>query len=121
MKKLQFKTIFKTKMADTDTPVSLYLRFRDVYVNTLVLESSDYHSKEESFSFIAIEPIVSMKVDDSKFSVSHKLTLSATLKVKSGLSTLNKISGLNFNISSTVLLILFLILKILSITLVNPR
>ena len=61
-------------MADTVTPVGLYLRFRDAYANTLLLESSDYHSKEESFSFIAIEPIVSMKVDDYQFSVSHKGT-----------------------------------------------
>ena len=50
---LQFKTIFKTKMADTVTPVGLYLRFRDAYANTLLLESSDYHSKEESFSFVS--------------------------------------------------------------------
>ena len=40
------------------------------------------------------------------------LTLSATLIVKSGLSTENNISGLNFIISSTVWLILFLILNI---------
>ena len=37
-----------------------------------MLESSDYHSKEESFSFIAIEPIVTMKVDNDQFSVSNK-------------------------------------------------
>ena len=61
-------------MADTVTPVGLYLRFRDAYANTLLLESSDYHSKEESFSFIAIEPIISMKVNDYQFSVSHKGT-----------------------------------------------
>ena len=48
------------------------------------------------------------------------LTLSATLSVKSGLSILNNISGLNFIISSTVLFILFLIFKILNKTLVNP-
>ena len=48
------------------------------------------------------------------------LTLSATLSVKSGLSTLNNIFGLNFIISSTVLLILFLILNIFNKTLVNP-
>ena len=48
------------------------------------------------------------------------LTLSATLRVKSGLSTLNNISGLNLIISSTVLLILFLILKIFNKTLVKP-
>jgi len=49
------------------------------------------------------------------------LTLSATLSVKSGLSTLNNISGSNFRISSTVLLIFFFILKIFNNTLVKPR
>ena len=74
MKKIQFKTIHTSKIADTVTPVGLYLRFRDAYANTLLLESSDYHSKEESFSFIAIEPIITMKVDDYQFTVSHKGT-----------------------------------------------
>ncbi len=63
MKKINFKTISKTQMADTVTPVGLYLRFRDVYANSLLLESSDYHSKEESFSFICIEPLISIKTD----------------------------------------------------------
>ena len=74
MKKINFKTIYKTKMADTVTPVGLYLRFRDRFANTLLLESSDYHSKEESYSFLAIDPIVSMKVDANLFTVSHKGT-----------------------------------------------
>ena len=34
MKRIKFKTIHKTKMADTITPVGLYLRFRDTYANT---------------------------------------------------------------------------------------
>ncbi|MFT4576976.1 MAG: anthranilate synthase component 1 [Polaribacter sp.] len=71
MKDLQFKTISSTRISDTVTPVGLYLRFRDKYANSLLLESSDYHSKEESFSFICIEPIVTMKVEDHKFSVSQ--------------------------------------------------
>ena len=49
------------------------------------------------------------------------LTFSATLNVKSGLSTLNKTSGLNLIISSTVLFILFLILKIFNKTLVKAN
>ncbi len=72
MKKLQFKTISSTRISDTVTPVGLYLRFRDKYANSLLLESSDYHSKEESFSFICIEPIVTMKVENHKFSVFQK-------------------------------------------------
>ena len=38
----------------------------------MLLESSDYHSKEESFSFICIEPILSMKADKNQFSINYK-------------------------------------------------
>ncbi|WP_347174176.1 anthranilate synthase component I family protein [Polaribacter uvawellassae] len=72
MKKLQFKTTSTTRISDTVTPVGLYLRFRDKFANSLLLESSDYHSKEDSFSFICIEPIISMKVDDNQFVISQK-------------------------------------------------
>ncbi|WP_298879433.1 anthranilate synthase component I family protein [uncultured Polaribacter sp.] len=72
MNKIKFKTLSKTKIADTVTPVGLYLRFRDKYANTLLLESSDYHSKDESFSFIAIDPIVSIKAENHHLSFSHK-------------------------------------------------
>ncbi|MFV0249313.1 MAG: anthranilate synthase component I family protein [Tenacibaculum sp.] len=60
------------QLADTVTPVGLYLRLRDKYPNTILLESSDYHSKEESFSFICIEPLVGIKADKDKFSVIFK-------------------------------------------------
>jgi anthranilate synthase component 1 len=72
VKKITFKTISSSRISDTVTPVGLYIRFRDLYANTLLLESSDYHSKEESFSFICIEPVVSMKVENHQFSVKHK-------------------------------------------------
>jgi anthranilate synthase component 1 len=81
MKKIEFKTIHKTKIADTITPVGLYLRFRDAYANTLLLESSDYHSKEESFSFIAIEPVVTIKAENHHLSFSHKGVELENLKI----------------------------------------
>ena len=68
MKKIKFTTTSKKQLADTVTPVGLYLRLRDKYANTLLLESSDYHSKEESYSFICIEPLVGMKADKNVFS-----------------------------------------------------
>ena len=71
MKKISIKTKSSERLSDTVTPVGLYLRFRDRYPNTLLLESSDYHSKEESYSFICVEPIVSMKVEDHVFSAEH--------------------------------------------------
>ena len=83
---LKFKTLSKTKIADTITPVGLYLRFRDKYANTLLLESSDYHSKEESFSFIAIEPMVTIKAEN------HHLSFS-----RNGVQLANKKIDKNFN------------------------
>ncbi len=71
MEKIKFHTVLKKQLSDTVTPVGLYLRFRDRYANTLLLESSDYHSKEESYSFICIEPLLGMKADKDTFSV-HK-------------------------------------------------
>ena len=72
MEKLAFKTTSKKRIADTVTPVGLYLRLRDKYANTLLLESSDYHSKEESFSFICMEPVVTIKTQDHKLSLHQK-------------------------------------------------
>jgi anthranilate synthase component 1 len=46
----------------------MYSRIRDKYTNSLLLESSDYHSKEESFTFICVEPIVTLKADKNTFS-----------------------------------------------------
>ena len=72
MKKLKFKTISKKQLADTITPVGMYSKIRDKYANSLLLESSDYHSKEESFTFICAEPIVTLKADKNTFSYHYK-------------------------------------------------
>ncbi|WP_299525716.1 anthranilate synthase component I family protein [uncultured Lutibacter sp.] len=72
MKKIKFKTISKTQLADTITPVGMYSKIRDKYANSLLLESSDYHSKEESFTFICVEPIVTLKADKNTFSYHYK-------------------------------------------------
>jgi len=59
----QFKTAYKKLLADTVTPVSVYLRLRDVYPNSLLLESSDYHSRENSRSYICCDPIAGIVLD----------------------------------------------------------
>src|SRR6478735_3022291 len=57
MKKYKINTTYKKLLADTTTPVSIYLRLRDVFPNSLLLESSDYHSRENSTSYICCEPL----------------------------------------------------------------
>lgn len=57
MEPYKINVVYKKLLADTATPVSIYLRLRDVYPNSLLLESSDYHSKENSMSYICCDPI----------------------------------------------------------------
>jgi len=56
------KTSSKRLLADTITPVSVYLRLRDRFPNSLLLESSDYHANDNSFSYICCNPIASIEV-----------------------------------------------------------
>lgn len=46
-----------TMLADTHTPVSVYLKIRDVYPKSVLLESSDFHHLDNCYSFIGVEPI----------------------------------------------------------------
>lgn len=62
MKKLIFKTNYKKILGDTLTPVGIYLRFRDNFQNTMMMESSDYHGKNHSYSYICCDPISEFKV-----------------------------------------------------------
>ncbi|NEU10412.1 anthranilate synthase component I family protein [Flavihumibacter sp. R14] len=64
MSKIKFYTSHKRMLADTTTPVSIYLRLRDVFSNSLLLESSDYHSRENSMSYICFDPIAGISLDD---------------------------------------------------------
>ncbi len=57
MKTYTLHTSYKRLLADTTTPVSIYLRLRDVFPNSILLESSDYHSRENSMSYICCDPI----------------------------------------------------------------
>jgi len=60
----QLKTSYKKILADTITPVSVYLKIRDRFPNSILLESSDYHANDNSFSYICCNPIASIKVEN---------------------------------------------------------
>lgn len=69
--KYRFKTTYKQLLADTATPVSIYLRLRDVFPNTLLLESSDYHSRENNMSYICCQPIAGIKLDKDLLDIQY--------------------------------------------------
>ena len=62
--KYTLKTHSKKILADTITPVSVYLRLRDRFPNSLLLESSDYRANDNTFSYICCKPIASITVKD---------------------------------------------------------
>jgi anthranilate synthase component 1 len=64
MKLFKIRTKAVKLLADTITPVSIYLRIRDVYPNSLLLESSDYHGNENSFSYICLKPLAGFEADN---------------------------------------------------------
>jgi anthranilate synthase component 1 len=71
MKTYNITTTSKRLLADTTTPVSIYLRLRDVFPNSLLLESSDYHSRENSLSYVCCEPIAGLVLNDGQLRKSY--------------------------------------------------
>lgn len=69
--KYKLKTTHRRLLADTTTPVSIYLRLRDVYPNSLLLESSDYHSRENNMSYICCEPIAGIKLQEEQLEIRY--------------------------------------------------
>ena len=63
MKQYSYKTISKKVLGDLHTPVSIYLKVRDMYAQSALMESSDYHANENSLSFIALCPLASIEVN----------------------------------------------------------
>ena len=68
MEKYKIHTDYKKLLADTFTPINIYLKLRDKFPNSILLESSDYHSSENSSSFICCNPIAVFKVQDELIS-----------------------------------------------------
>ena len=65
MQQFQLQTHYKQILADTITPVSIYLKIRDKFPNSILLESSDYHTADNSFSYICCNPIASIKIENN--------------------------------------------------------
>ena len=66
----KLKTYSKKMLADTLTPVNIYLRLRDIFAGSILLESSDYHGHENSLSFICCDPIATFRVFQEQAEIS---------------------------------------------------
>ena len=62
METFEYRTHSRKILADLYTPVGIYLRLRDLYPQSALMESSDYHGNDNSRSFIGINPMASIAV-----------------------------------------------------------
>ena len=62
METFKYTTASRTLLADLYTPVGIYMRLRDIYPQSALMESSDYHDSNNSHSFIGINPIASVAI-----------------------------------------------------------
>jgi anthranilate synthase component 1 len=72
MKKIEINTACKKLLADVYTPVGIYLRLRDRFRDTILLESTDHHAAENSWSFICINAIGGIEITSTE-SIEFKL------------------------------------------------
>lgn len=63
MAAFKVRTRYKKLLADTITPVSIYLQLRDKFMNSILLESSDYHTASNSFSYICCQSVGYIKIN----------------------------------------------------------
>ena len=62
MSRFNYTTKTRKILADLYTPVGVYMRLRDIYPQSALMESSDYHGSENSRSFIGVHPMASIAV-----------------------------------------------------------
>ena len=91
MKTYNLKTQFKQILADTITPVSIYLKIRDKFPNSLLLESSDYHANDNSFSYICCNPIASIKIENETIFKSFPDKTSEKIEIDNQINIPNEI------------------------------
>ncbi|UPL50425.1 anthranilate synthase component I family protein [Hymenobacter sublimis] len=78
MKTFHLHTRHLRVLADTVTPVGLYLRLRDRYANCLLLESSDYHGQQNAFSYLAFDPLARFELRGNELALTFPDDTTAT-------------------------------------------
>lgn len=66
MKQYTYTTAYKNLLGDLHTPVTTYLKVRDLFPQSVLMESSDYHGVENNRSFIGLNPIASISISHGK-------------------------------------------------------
>ncbi len=79
-------------LGDLETPVRIYLKVREKYAHSFLLESSDYHARENSFSYIGFDPIAHLKATEQELSIKYP-DGKAVSKMTEKADLLNEVKG----------------------------
>ena len=94
METFNYTTTSRTILADLYTPVGVYMRLRDLYPQSALMESSDYHEQSNSRSFIGINPIASVAVGHGTATVTYPDGTHETFEINRQFGTANAIHAL---------------------------
>jgi anthranilate synthase component 1 len=99
METFKFNTASRTVLGDLFTPVGVYLRLRDLYPQSALMECSDYHDATHSRSFIGIDPLASVAVAHGEACVKYPDGTTKTHEVTEDFSPSDAIHALIDNIN----------------------
>lgn len=71
MNKVKLKVNKLKLLSDTVTPVGLFLKIRDVFPNSYLLESSDYHGSKNNHSYLCFDQIASFSLQNDKIETQY--------------------------------------------------
>lgn len=77
--------------ADMETPVGIYLKIRDLYPMSALLESSDYHTSQNSVSYIGVCPIASFSVGNDTITRTYPDGSKQVEKIGGGIDVINEL------------------------------
>ncbi len=93
MERIKINTQYRHLLADTVTPVSVYLKLRDVFAESILLESSDYRGNDNSFSYICSDPVAEFIVKDGVATIERPNLPTQTLEVKNKGEAINALKS----------------------------
>lgn len=89
-KSTNIKTVSKSFIGDLHTPMGIYLKLRDQFRDTILLESADHNVNNNSFSYIAINAIAGIEVKNlSEIEVKLPLEIPQKFEIKEGFEITN--------------------------------
>ncbi|MBR6997944.1 MAG: chorismate-binding protein, partial [Prevotella sp.] len=101
MATFNYQTTSRTILADLYTPVGIYMRLRDIYPQSALMESSDYHEKSNSRSFIGINPMASVAIGHGVATIHFPDATTITQPLSAGFGSAEAIHALTDRIKVT--------------------